>query len=190
MFFTFLIAFFKNFKRKNIIKTLFVLLGVVFLMLISNSSLIDRFSQVGNDARIVTWKGASNIFLNNSNYVFGSGSEQSTRDNLLEHYKNYNGFISDAEKNRFITKNYNTHNQYINELLRGGVIGLLLLIIPQIILLYTNLKKNNTLSLMFLIAIISFCLVENILDRQVGVYLYALLLSLTNITLKIKKIFS
>jgi O-antigen ligase len=133
---------------------------------------------------VVTWKGASVIFLKNSKYIFGSGSEQDTRVNLLEYYRNYDGFDSAAEQNRFINKNYNTHNQYINELLRGGFVGLLLLIIPQAILLYKSVSKKNVLSFMFLVSIMSFSFVENILARQIGVYLFALLLSLSSISYK------
>jgi len=181
-----LIAMFKDFKRKKIAITLSTLIGLVFIIMFSNSSLKDRFSQISKDARVVTWKGATTLFFKDSNYIFGSGSEQYTRDNLLVHYTNYEGFGSEAEKNRFINKNYNTHNQYINELLRGGVIGLLLLLIPQMILLYSGIIRNDTLTLMFLVAILSFSFVENILDRQLGVYLYALLLSLTSIPYKVK----
>jgi O-antigen ligase len=185
---TSLIAMFMTFKKnKNIIKFLLILSGIVFLVIFSNNSLKDRFRQITEDARLVTWKGASDIFIKNSNYIFGSGSAQNTRDNLLVHYKNYDQFISKAEKNRFISKTYNTHNQYVNELLRGGFVGFLLLIIPQVILLYSSIKRNNTIALMLLVAIISFSLVENILDRQVGVYLYALLLCLTSSIYKVKE---
>lgn len=182
-----LITVFKIFKTKNIIKPLLILFGILFLVLLSKSSLKYRFLQITKDARLVTWTGASDIFFKNSYYIFGSGSEQQIRDNLLEYYKDYDGFESEAEHNRFITKNYNTHNQYINELLRGGFVGLFLLVIPQVILLYSNFKNNNDIALMFLSAIISFSFVENILDRQVGVYLYALLLCLTGINYKVKE---
>jgi O-antigen ligase len=181
-----LIAMCRDFKRKNIAITLVTLIGLVLIIMTSNSSLKDRFSQISKDARVVTWKGAISLYFKSSNYIFGSGSEQNTRDNLLEHYENYDEFCSEDEKNRFINKNYNTHNQYINELLRGGIVGLLLLLIPQIILFYCGIIRNDTLTLMFLVAILSFSFVENILGRQVGVYLYVLLLILTSIPYKAK----
>jgi hypothetical protein len=64
---------------------------------------------------------------------------------------------------------------------RGGCVGFLLLIIPQIILLYNSVSKNNVLALMFLVSIMSFSLTENILARQIGVYLFALFMSLSSI---------
>jgi hypothetical protein len=181
VFFTSLILIFMRLNKKYIIMATLFFIGVIFF---SNSSLGERFKLISKDSRVVIWKGASDIFSKNSKYIFGSGSEQNTRANLLEHYKNYEEFDSTAEQNRFISKNYNTHNQYINELLRGGLVGLLLLIIPQAILLYKSVSKKNVLSLMFLISIMSFSLVENILARQIGVYLFALLLSLSSISYK------
>jgi hypothetical protein len=184
VFFTSLVVILVKLNKKYILKTTLLFIGVIFLIFCSNSSLRERFKQISKDARVVTWKGASVIFLKNSKYIFGSGSEQDTRVNLLEYYRNYDGFDSAAEQNRFINKNYNTHNQYINELLRGGFVGLLLLIIPQAILLYKSVSKKNVLSFMFLVSIMSFSFVENILARQIGVYLFALLLSLSSISYK------
>ena len=105
----------------------------------------------------------------------------------LEHYKNYENFKSIDEKNRFVTKNYNTHNQYLNELLRGGIVGFLLLLTPQIVLLYYSFKTGNTSSILFMISVICFCFVENILDRQLGVYLYAIFLSFSNILIRVNE---
>ena len=184
VFFNSLIAVLVKFNKKYIIKITLLFTGIIFLIFFSNSSLKERFKLISKDARVVTWEGASSIFFTNSKYIFGSGSEQDTRVNLLEYYRNYDGFDSAAEQNRFINKNYNTHNQYINELLRGGFVGLLLLIIPQAILLCKSVSKNNILSIMLLVSIMSFSLVENVLSRQVGVYLFALLLSLSSISFK------
>lgn len=187
VFFTVLIALLSKLTKRNILITITIMLGAFIFMVFSKSSLNERFKQISKDARVITWKGASNIFVNNSKYILGSGSETNTRKNLLEHYKNYKGFSSDAEKKRFIKKNYNTHNQYINELLRGGILGFVLFLLPQIVLFIKSIKTKNTLSIMFLVSIFSFSFVENILDRQIGVYLFAILLSLTNVTYKAKE---
>ncbi len=153
-----------------------ILLSLLFYF--NNSSLKGRFSQINKDARVVIWKGALNSFTNTANKMTGSGSQVDTREELLEHYKKYEGFESIDEKNRFITKNYNTHNQYLNEILRGGFIGLVIFIFPQLFNLYSIVRKENSvIGLLFLISILCFCLVENILDRQIGVYVYAFILS-------------
>lgn len=174
-------------NKKKIFKAiLFLTISFTFLTKMNNS-LQERFKLISKDARLITWQGAKNIYLTNSKYFFGSGSQQQTRSYLKLHYKNYKNYSSEAERNRFIRLNYNTHNQYINELLRNGLIGLILLIFPQLILFFQSLKTKTITSLLMLISIVCFMLVENILDRQVGIYLYVLLLSLTNFFLKVKK---
>ncbi|WP_369048212.1 O-antigen ligase family protein [Tenacibaculum sp. UWU-22] len=164
----------KYFRKKTLILLLSIM-GLIFFF--SAPNLKDRFFEIKNDARLIIWKGAYNIFGKEKNYWFGSGSLTKTREKLYIYYKEYNKYQSIDEKNRFVSKNYNTHNQYINELLRGGFFGLLLFIVPQFILLFFSIKQQNTLYFIFLISIFCFCFVENILERQIGVYLYAILLS-------------
>ncbi|MFN0728533.1 O-antigen ligase family protein [Polaribacter gochangensis] len=165
-------------------KKLIAFSGLTSLLLVfyfSNNTLKDRFLHINKDARVIIWEGAINSFSKTNNFFLGSGSQENTRNELLEHYKNHQDFESIDEKNRFITKNYNTHNQYLNEILRGGVLGLVIFLFPQGFNLYFNFRKKTvTIELLFLISILCFCLVENILDRQIGVYLYAILLSLSN----------
>ena len=159
-----------------------ILITIISFSFLTNSSLKERFIQINNDARLITWKGAKASFDKTGKNIFGSGSQENTRNDLLNYYKNYDDYQSVDEKNRFILKNYNTHSQYINELLRGGIVGFLIFFLPQILLLYYNFKKNNIFGLLLLVSIICFSLVENILDRQVGVYLYTIIFSILNIT--------
>lgn len=170
-------VFIESNKRNRLI----ALSGLIILSLLfyfNNSSLKHRFSQINKDARVVIWKGALNSFTNTENKITGSGSQVNTRKELLDYYKMNDSFESIDEKNRFITKNYNTHNQYLNEILRGGIIGLVIFVFPQLLNLYSNFRKENSiLGILFLLSILCFCLVENILDRQIGVYLYAFILS-------------
>jgi O-antigen ligase len=176
--FLFIIIAFIELNKKN---KLIAFCGLIILLLafhFNKSTLKDRFSQINKDARMVIWNGALISFNNTNNKITGSGSQVNTRKELLEHYKANDSFETIDEKNRFITKNYNTHNQYLNEVLRGGVLGLLIFVFPQILILYFNFrKKHSILGFLFLLSIMCFCLVENILDRQIGVYLYAIILS-------------
>jgi len=176
--FLIIITVFIEFNKKNRLIALSGLIVLSLLFYFNNSSLKHRFSQINKDARVVIWKGALNSFTNTENKITGSGSQVNTRKELLDHYKMNDSFESVDEKNRFITKNYNTHNQYLNEILRGGIIGLVIFVFPQLLNLYSNFRKENSiLGLLFLLSILCFCLVENILDRQIGVYLYAFILS-------------
>jgi O-antigen ligase len=176
-----LIILFVEFNKKKRIISFSVLLMTIFVFMYSDSPLKHRLNQINNDARVVIWTGAVESLKKTDRFFFGSGSQTNTRENLLNYYKAHESFTSEDEKNRFITKNYNVHNQYLNEILRGGIFGLIIFIIPQILLLFRNLfNESSTLELLFLISIICFCFVENILDRQVGVYLYAILLSFSS----------
>jgi O-antigen ligase len=184
LFLTIIVAFIELNKNKRLI----VFSGLIllsFLFYFSSSSLKDRFTLINKDARVVIWKGALNSFKEIDKKILGTGSQVHTRSVLLKHYKNNKSFESIDEKNRFITKNYNTHNQYLNELLRGGLLGLVIFLFPQVLNLYSNfMNKNSILGLLFLLSILCFCLVENILDRQIGVYLYAIILSLSYVNKK------
>ena len=171
-----------RFNAKNVFFLICILITIISFSFLTNSSLKERFIQINNDARLITWKGAKASFDKTGKNIFGSGSQENTRNDLLNYYKNYDDYQSVDEKNRFILKNYNTHSQYINELLRGGIVGFLIFFLPQILLLYYNFKKNNIFGLLLLVSIICFSLVENILDRQVGVYLYTIIFSILNIT--------
>ncbi|MBL4643585.1 MAG: O-antigen ligase family protein [Flavobacteriaceae bacterium] len=176
--FLIIITVFIESNKRNRLIALSGLIVLSLLFYFNNSSLKHRFSQINKDARVVIWKGALNSFTNTENKITGSGSQVNTRKELLDHYKMNDSFESVDEKNRFITKNYNTHNQYLNEILRGGIIGLVIFVFPQLLNLYSNFRKENSiLGLLFLLSILCFCLVENILDRQIGVYLYAFILS-------------
>ena len=78
-----------------------------------------------------------------------------------------------------LKKKYNTHNQFLSELIRGGVLGLFLFIFPIIIAIKENIKKKNIINISILVSIVLFLLVENLLERQIGVYLLAIVLTIT-----------
>ena len=58
------------------------------------------------------------------------------------------------------------------------LLTLIIFTFPQLFNLFWGFKRvDKTFNLLLLISILSFCMVENILERQIGVYLYALILS-------------
>lgn len=174
---TIIVAYIELNKNQKVI-VFCCLTGLLTLFFFNKSSLKSRFLQINKDARVVIWSGAYSSFQKTNNHMLGSGSQVKTRTELLNHYMHYQKYESTDERNRFIKKNYNTHNQYINELLRGGILGLIIFTFPQLFNLFWGFKRvDKTFNLLLLISILSFCMVENILERQIGVYLYALILS-------------
>jgi O-antigen ligase len=68
---------------------------------------------------------------------------------------------------------YNSHNEYLEELLRHGLVGLTLLLMALGIPLMLTIKRRQYLYSCFLIIFMFACLSEAILNRQKGVIFYA-----------------
>jgi len=156
-----------------------VLTSSVYLILQKNS-LFQRFYAIKKDARSIIWTGAIQQINTTKNYVFGNGGQAEIRNTLLEYYKHKAIYKYPPEKKRFIRMNYNTHNQFLNEFVRGGIFGVFLFVFPFFYLFFRNSKEFNIIAILLLFAIFSFCFVENVLARQKGVYLFALILAITN----------
>ena len=162
---------------------LILIISSVYLIANKNS-LIQRFYAIKRDSRTIIWKGAIQQIESTNSYLFGNGGQKEIREDLLIYYKNKAKFNSNAQKSRFTRVNYNTHNQYLNELIRGGFIGLFMLLFPIFILLLKNYKVSNIIPILLLFSIFSFGIVENILDRQKGVYLLGIILFIAQFILK------
>lgn len=173
------IIFFKELKEN---KTRIIIFASFFLTIglflyFANIPLKHRFQMIKYDARITIWSGGIEQIKTKKDYLFGIGSQKLLKDNMLNFYKNEAEFEYLPDKNRFVNKNYNLHNQYLNELVRGGGIGVVLFVFPFIYFLYRSAIKNNFLHVLLLISILLFLVVENLLERQVGVYCLALFLT-------------
>ena len=166
-------------KKKIVTLILGSLVIVVIFLFAFNSSIKKRFSLIQKDSRTVIWSGTLKELNTSKDFIFGNGSLVKTRNNLYSFYRTYDKFENIDVKNRFIKKNYNTHNQFLSELIRGGVLGLFLFIFPIIIAIKENIKKKNIINISILVSIVLFLLVENLLERQIGVYLLALVLTIT-----------
>ena len=173
-----------NFKYLMLVIGTLTTLGIIFLM--SNNPLKNRFQQIKYDTRLVVWNGAYNIFTETSQPFFGLKSQSKVSEKLIDYYKNDAYFEYQPDKTRFVNKGYNTHNQYLNEILRGGIFGLLLFMMPLCYLIFQNIKMKKLEFTLLLISVSLFFMVENLLARQIGVYTTAIILSLTQKTLNEK----
>lgn len=173
-----------NFKYLMLVIGTLTTLGIIFLM--SNNPLKNRFQQIKYDTRLVVWNGAYNIFTETSQPFFGLKSQSKVSEKLIDYYKNDAYFEYQPDKTRFVNKVYNTHNQYLNEILRGGIFGLLLFMMPLCYLIFQNIKMKKLEFTLLLISVSLFFMVENLLARQIGVYTTAIILSLTQKTLNEK----
>ncbi|TNJ47046.1 O-antigen ligase family protein [Tamlana fucoidanivorans] len=161
-------------KMMTLISFLF---AISLLFYFSDLPIKHRFQMIKYDPRLIIWSGGLEQLQSTKDYFMGTGSQKLIEVDLLNFYKTEAEFEYLPDKNRFIDKNYNLHNQYLNELVRGGIIGVILFIYPFTLFLLRSIKEKNLLQVLLLVSILLFLLVENLLERQVGVYSIALFLT-------------
>jgi len=118
--------------------------------------------------RLLVWNSSFQILKDNLWLGVGSGAEKSAlalqfeKDNLK----------------RPLIENYNTHNQFLQTGIAHGIPGLTLFLIALFFPLYLGFKTRN----LKLVAFISLCIVsfftESMLERQAGVFFFAMFYSL------------
>lgn len=99
------------------------------------------------------------------NVMFGTGVE-SLQSKLNACY------VTKGMSESHLALSYNTHNEYFNIANAKGILGLFLFVTLIGYMLIRS--KNNILFSLFLISILMVCLTENILERQIGVFYFAL----------------
>lgn len=125
----------------------------------------DRYIELksGDDAirdtRVKMWN--SSIPIIKKNYVFGVGTGD-VEDLLHKEYEIKN-----------IQSRSNIHNQFLDYLLRFGVVGIVIFLSVLGVALYKAIKTKNYIYFCFTIIIIGCCMTENILSRQWGIIFYA-----------------
>ncbi len=170
---------FSLFKKSIVI---FTSISIIYLCVNNIKSLTDRFFLTANletfidyEPRFVIWNCAKSITKQPSfSYFTGFTSEIETQNELNECYNSKIENIS--KRNWYAFKKYNTHNQFICFFLKGGLIAICLFIAYLFIL--TRFSWNNFFSLSLLFSLILFLFMENVLQRQFGCYISALILTL------------
>ena len=121
--------------------------------------------------RFLIWKCAYKISQNSSNSFFGIGFKK-TNKQLLICYENE---IKDLKtKQNFISKKFNTHNQYFDFYLSEGILGLILFL-GVLIALFMQYRKQFFPTAL-LVSILIFGLTENFFHRQIGAYYFGFIL--------------
>ena len=89
----------------------------------------------------------------------------------------YNSSISNVSKKEYysITK-FNSHNQFFDIFLDGGVVGTFLFLILFIFSMYSF--RNNFDAIFILFSFLLFLVFENIFQRQIGTYLFGIFIPL------------
>jgi O-antigen ligase len=180
-FMTYIIISFKNGKKKQLLKSIYVFLMVGALFFSAFSGLVkERFNEVRTEINrplVGNYHNSINIRVAIIKCSFGLleelpflGYGKYLQQELNNCYKN--SFKSDFYK----ISTYNTHNYYFNLILYGGWVFLFLFLYY----FYYLFRKVNypTFILIFIIQILIINLTENLFSRHYGIILFIYFISL------------
>ena len=186
---------FFRFKMSNKVKVLSMLVFVVLVMVmvifnkslilrtpLDNLSKLDKIVAIAKDRepRYVIWSCSSILLKTNSNALFGISSYERYRQDLVNCYAEI--IINREEKQKYyMDSRFGSHNQFLDFWLNGGILPFLLLLASFASAFFSKKINSNAKWIYFLF--FSFFLVENVLYRQTGYYLFGIFATLYTCTI-------
>lgn len=156
------------------------ILGSAFLL---NQNLAKRFFLKDNyktsyliaknsEPRVVIWSCAKKMVASKEfNDFFGSASYVEIYSKLTSFY---GSSIDNIQKRSwFLDQKYNTHNQFLDIYLIGGFICFCVFILFIVSSFY--ISRNNFFGLSIMITLTLFLMVENLFQRQFGVFIFIII---------------
>lgn len=119
--------------------------------------------------RYINWGCSLHILQQGSNWITGLGLGN-VQDKLQDCYKDRNPWIYEQKQN--------AHNEYLEEALRTGIVGLIILIFCFAVPLGLSIYYNNYFYLSFILLFALCSVTESLLSRQAGIMFYAFFNSL------------
>lgn len=174
MFISLALVFFILINTKIKFKTIIIYTTILLICILPfRKYAYERLVLKDGEPRIIIWDCAYKLINDpRFNFLLGDFSENETNKKLIDCYNSKK--ISES-KYWWIGKNnyrYNTHNQYLGFLCSYGFLGLFLFLMIYFIQLASYFKKKNIYSLLIVIVFVSQSFFENILNRQLGIYLF------------------
>ncbi|WP_313112364.1 O-antigen ligase family protein [Aequorivita sediminis] len=169
-----------QFRKRKYKKAIFYasIISILLVILTLNGYLSERVENLYTanienksdlENRFVIWNCALEVFKNNDIKVLGLGLVNSNAL-LQECYYQKSFFGKDL--------GYHAHNQYLQTLIAGGLIGLLVLIF-LIVYVFTYAIRHKNLPLLSFVLIFSiFFITESVFEQQIGVTTFSLFLGL------------
>lgn len=153
-----------------------VLLTIVSIAIIPNSERVNNFVKkyehsLSNkeyykvEDRFIVWISSFDIIRDN--YLIGVGTGDSPSETLKA-----------CKENTVNLRYTDVHNQYLDFLIKYGLIGLALLFSLIIYPIVLSIRKKNPYYIIFLVSLLIFFIVESVINRQIGVMYYAVLNSM------------
>lgn len=186
-----------HFKKKvKIIATILFFIGVSTILLINkslisrtpfdNQTQLERIIEIVKDRepRAVIWNCSSILLKTDSNALFGTSSYKKYRQDLVNCYGET---IVNREEKRayYMESRFNSHNQFLDFWLNGGILPFVLLLAVFLAAFFSRKIPADAKWIFFLF--FCFFLVENVLYRQMGYYLFGIFVALYQ-TKTLKKI--
>ena len=167
------------FKKITIIAISFI---IIFSALLSYKNLSNRFFVTDSiqtmkdyEPRFVIWNCASEISHSpDFNYIFGSKNFNWIQEQYNQCYSNT--IDNQSKRDWFLYIKYNSHNQFIDFFLIGGYLALIFFLVFIFSIVRNSI--GNFYMLAIVISLTLFFLMENVLHRQFGCYLVAIIISI------------
>lgn len=124
---------------------------------------IDPNAKYGHRLRILSWDAALEVIKHKWLLGVGEGNKEAVLVKMYDKKK----YIFPAERR------YNSHNQYLDFVLGGGIILLAFFIFGITVFVTRGVKHHNQLLLFFLGIIVFNLLFENLLSRHAGIVIFS-----------------
>lgn len=148
-------------------------LCILVVTVLTNKYAIQRLAIEKGEPRIAIWTCAKNIIDEQEfNYFIGTFSSEKVDKKLIECY---NSKEISSGPYWWIGKynyQYNTHNQYLWFFVCYGLLGLILFLGIFGVHFWNFIKNKNAYSFFFILIFSFQSLFENLLSRQLGIYLF------------------
>jgi O-antigen ligase len=125
----------------------------------------------GIQFRLLQWKLVPEILSQHKSWLKGVGSANA-QPFLDQEYVSKNMYLGDPATGKRGYPGYNTHNQFLESLLKYGIPGLLafLFIFFALIKMIGRIKQTNTRFVIALLLI--YCIIESVFETQYGIVLF------------------
>jgi O-antigen ligase len=125
----------------------------------------------GVQLRLLEYRYAWEILKEHNAWIWGV-SPGDAQDLLDEKYRQANLYLGTPDGKDIGFLNYDSHNQFLQQLLQSGIIGLLVLIVVCVMLVARAVKERSRETILFLVPVILVSLTASLLELQHGLFLF------------------
>ncbi len=163
---------------------------LILLILFTKNKISKRFNEIrsGNISLIQQQKFDPGIYFNglqfrlleirfvkeilNEQHAWLTGVSDKAQPLLDKKYISAHMYIGDGNSSDKGYLGYNTHNQFLESLLRSGLPGLLIFILICSAIIRLALRKKNMETMIIGFLLIAYCLNESVFETQYGITLF------------------